>query len=147
MFDSDNMVFNEIAHYDVCLSTSQVVLYKGIRYSSWKEYIMIPIRDFINRHSLPIYFILVFIISWGAILIFAGPDGIPVSPDQTVILGTAILLGPTVAGILMIGFTSGWAGSIFQPFRGKALPGFHEFIEPSQHDDEKQNITYSDNYF
>ncbi len=71
---------------------------------------MIPIKDFVNRHSLPVYFILVFIISWGAILILAGPDGIAATPDQTVILGTAMLLGPTVAGLLMIGFTSGSAG-------------------------------------
>ena len=71
---------------------------------------MIAIRHFINRHSLPIYFILVFIISWGAILLIVGPDGIPAAPHQTVILGTAMLLGPTLAGILMIAFTSGGAG-------------------------------------
>ena len=71
---------------------------------------MIPIRDFINKHSLPIFFILVFIISWGAILILVGLDGIPVSPDKTEILGTAMLLGPTIAGLLMIGFTTGRIG-------------------------------------
>lgn len=70
-------------------------------------------KDFIKRHSLPIYFILTFIISWGAVLFIAGPGGIPVAADQAVVLGMALLLGPTVAGILLTGFSSGRPG-----FRG-----------------------------
>jgi membrane protease YdiL (CAAX protease family) len=68
-------------------------------------------KDYINRHALAIYFVLVFIISWGAILLLVGPDGIPATADQAVMLGMAMLLGPTVAGVLMTGFTSGRAGN------------------------------------
>ena len=71
---------------------------------------MITVRDFTKRHSLPIYFTLAFIISWGAILILAGPDGIPATTDQIMVLGMAMLLGPSMASILMTGLVSGWAG-------------------------------------
>jgi membrane protease YdiL (CAAX protease family) len=66
--------------------------------------------NFIKRHSLLIYFTLTFIISWGAVLILAGPNGIPVAEDQAVVLGMALLLGPSVAGILLTGLTSGRDG-------------------------------------
>ena len=71
---------------------------------------MTTIKYSANRLSVPVYFILAFVISWGAILIFAGPEGIPATPDQAVMLGMAMLLGPTSASILMIGVTSGRAG-------------------------------------
>lgn len=67
-------------------------------------------KTFVNRHSLPIYFILTFIISWGAILLLVGPDGIPVAPDQAVTLGMAILLGPSLACLLLTGLASGRRG-------------------------------------
>lgn len=66
--------------------------------------------NLIKRHSLLIYFTLTFIISWGAVLILAGPNGIPVAEDQAVVLGMALLLGPSVAGILLTGLTSGRDG-------------------------------------
>ena len=66
--------------------------------------------NFIKRHSLLIYFTLTFIISVGAVLILAGPNGIPVAEDQAVVLGMALLLGPSVAGILLTGLTSGRDG-------------------------------------
>jgi membrane protease YdiL (CAAX protease family) len=72
--------------------------------------IMTTIKDFIKRYPLPTYFALTFAISWGAILIAVGPDGIPVTTDQMVVLGMAMLLGPSVAGVLLIGLASGWAG-------------------------------------
>lgn len=71
---------------------------------------MTTIKDFIKRYPLPIYFTLTFIISWGAVLILAGPNGIPVAADQAVVLGMALLLGPSVAGILLTGLTSGKDG-------------------------------------
>jgi uncharacterized protein len=74
---------------------------------------LITVRDFIKRHPLPIFFTLAFIISWGAILILAGPHGIPATSDQFVALGMAMLLGPSVAGILLTGLDSGRVG-----FRG-----------------------------
>ena len=71
---------------------------------------MITVTDFIKRHSLPIYFALAFIISWGAILILAGPDGIPATTDQIMVLGMAMLLGPSIASILLTGLVSGRVG-------------------------------------
>ena len=71
---------------------------------------MTTVKYSATRLSVPVYFILAFVISWGAILIFAGPEGIPATPDQAVMLGMAMLLGPTAASILMIGITSGRAG-------------------------------------
>ena len=67
-------------------------------------------KDFIQRYALLMYFILAFVISWGAILLFAGPNGIPATPDQAVLLGMAMLLGPTIAGLLLIGLTAGKVG-------------------------------------
>jgi len=67
-------------------------------------------KNFIKDHSLSIYFILTFVISWGAILLLVGPNGIPVAPDQAVTLGMAILLGPSIASILLTGLVSGKAG-------------------------------------
>jgi len=49
-------------------------------------------------------------ISWGAMIILAGPDGIPATADQRVALGMAMLLGPSVAGILLTGLASGRVG-------------------------------------
>ena len=71
---------------------------------------MITIKDFIKRRPLLVYFALAFIISWGAILILAGPDGIPATVDQIVVLGMAMLLGPSVASILLIGLADGRVG-------------------------------------
>jgi membrane protease YdiL (CAAX protease family) len=71
---------------------------------------MTTVKDFIKRHPLPIYFTLAFIISWGAIFILAGPHGIPATTEQFVALGMAMLLGPSIAGILLTGLASGRAG-------------------------------------
>ena len=71
---------------------------------------MTAARDFIKTHPLPIYFTLAFVISWGAILISVGPEGIPASADQIVVLAMAMLLGPSAAGILMTGLASGREG-------------------------------------
>jgi len=67
-------------------------------------------KTIFNKYPLMIYFILTFIISWGAILMVTGLDGIPVEPDQAVTLGMAILLGPSITSILLTGLTSGWKG-------------------------------------
>lgn len=68
------------------------------------------IRNSIKTYPLPIYFILAFAISWGAILMSVGPDGFPVSEDQLPVLIVAMLLGPSLAAILAAGLTSGWVG-------------------------------------
>lgn len=71
---------------------------------------MTTIKDFIERQSLPTYFILTFVISWGAILIMVGPGGIPVTTAQVQILGLAMLLGPSAASILLTGLAFGRKG-------------------------------------
>jgi membrane protease YdiL (CAAX protease family) len=67
-------------------------------------------KTFFNKYPLSIYFILTFVISWGAILMLVGPDGIPVAPDQAVTLGMAILLGPSITSLLLTGLASGRTG-------------------------------------
>jgi len=62
------------------------------------------------KSLLPIYFILVLIISTGAVLISLGPNGLPVPADKVMTVGMAILLGPSTAGILLTGLASGRAG-------------------------------------
>ena len=67
-------------------------------------------KNFIKRHPLLIYFIVTFTISWGAILILVGPNGIPATTEQVVVLGVAMLLGPSIAGILLTALASGRVG-------------------------------------
>jgi membrane protease YdiL (CAAX protease family) len=74
--------------------------------SAYKE----DIVTFIKKRPVLTYFALAFIISWGAILIVVGPGGIPVSAEQFAMLGLAMLLGPSVAGLLLTGLVSGRAG-------------------------------------
>jgi membrane protease YdiL (CAAX protease family) len=71
---------------------------------------MTTIKAFIKRQPLPTYFALTFAISWGAILIVVGPGGIPVTTEQSGMLGLAMLFGPNVAGILLTGLASGRVG-------------------------------------
>jgi membrane protease YdiL (CAAX protease family) len=71
---------------------------------------MTTIRTSIKTHPLPVYFILAFALSWGAILISVGPGGLPVSEDQLPVLIVAMLLGPSLAGVLAASLTSGREG-------------------------------------
>jgi membrane protease YdiL (CAAX protease family) len=71
---------------------------------------MTTIKAFIKRHPVLTYFALTFAISWGAILIVVGPGGIPVTTEQLEMLGLAMLLGPSAAGILLTGLASGRVG-------------------------------------
>lgn len=69
---------------------------------------MTTIKTFIKKHPVLTYFTLTFVISWGVVLIVAG--GIPVTTEQLEMMGLATLLGPSVAGILLTGFTSSREG-------------------------------------
>ena len=75
---------------------------------------MASIQAFIRRHAVLTYYILVFAISWGGILIVVGPGRIPGTAEEVeltypgVIL--ALLAGPSVSGILMTGLVHGRAG-------------------------------------
>jgi uncharacterized protein len=72
------------------------------------------ISSFIKRFPVITYFTLTFAISWSIVLIVIGPGGIPDTTEQVEqlfpIALLAMLLGPTVAGILLTGIVYGRAG-------------------------------------
>jgi membrane protease YdiL (CAAX protease family) len=76
-------------------------------------------KDFTKRHLLPIYFALVFILSWGVFFILFGRNGLPVPADQKVWFAMVGLFGPSVAGLGLIGLVSGRAG--FRELRSRLL--------------------------
>ena len=60
------------------------------------------------------YFALAFALSWTGVVLVAGPGAIPITIDRLMTLGPAIyaamLIGPSVAGLLMTSVASGRAG-------------------------------------
>jgi membrane protease YdiL (CAAX protease family) len=77
---------------------------------------MKAIKAFAGRHPLLSYFVLTFAISWGGFLIAAGvgTGGFSPTPEQLQTMipyaVPAMLVGPSVAGILMTGLLYGRAG-------------------------------------
>jgi membrane protease YdiL (CAAX protease family) len=75
---------------------------------------MSTIEAVFKRHSLLIYFALVFVISWGGGFLILGPGGLPLRAEEFESLGAllyaAILAGPCVAGLLMTGMVDGRPG-------------------------------------
>jgi len=76
---------------------------------------MTTIKAFTKRHPMLTYFALAFAISWGSVLlVIGGPSGIPATPEQADMLFPVVLLamlvGPSVAGILLTGLVHGRAG-------------------------------------
>ena len=71
-------------------------------------------KALIQRHRLLIYFILAFAISWGGILISVGPGGLvgttKPTDSQLPFVYLAMLAGPSIAGILLIGLIYGRQG-------------------------------------
>ncbi len=67
------------------------------------------ISVFIKRHSVTIYYALVFAISWSCVLIVVGPGGI-LGKDAVYLAGPSSLAGPSIAGILLIVLVYGRAG-------------------------------------
>ncbi|HWR26574.1 MAG TPA: CPBP family intramembrane glutamic endopeptidase [candidate division Zixibacteria bacterium] len=72
------------------------------------------ISGFIRRHPISIYFVLVFIITWGGILFLVGPEGVPGEGMQLQrlfpLMFLAMIAGPSLAGILLTGITDGKEG-------------------------------------
>lgn len=73
------------------------------------------IKTFVKRYSVPIYYLLTFVISWGGILLaVGGPRNIPGTPGEfeKFIPRTipAMLGGPAFAGLLMTGLVYGKRG-------------------------------------
>jgi membrane protease YdiL (CAAX protease family) len=75
---------------------------------------MTTIKAFIKRHPLLSYFALTFAITWGLFVLAVGPGGIPATKEEftTLPLGAilAVLVGPSVSGILLTGLVHGRAG-------------------------------------
>jgi len=86
---------------------------------------MTTIKAFIERHPVLSYFALTFAISWGTILLAVGlgPGGFSATPQQFKMAipyaVPAMLLGPSVAGILLTGLLYGRAG--FRELRSRLL--------------------------
>src|SRR5215213_10495572 len=86
---------------------------------------MKTIKAFIKRHSLLSYYALAFAISWGGILIAVGlgPGGFSATPQQFQMAVPyavpVMILGPSVAGILLTGLLYGRAG--LREFRSRLL--------------------------
>ena len=77
---------------------------------------MKTIRAFIKRHPVMSYYAMVFVISWGGMLLVVGlgPGGIPATKEQVGALMPFMLLalfaGPSVAGLVMTGLVYGREG-------------------------------------
>jgi hypothetical protein len=75
---------------------------------------MSAITSFIKNHPILAYFILTFAISWACVFVILGPAGIPlaseVSENILLFVYLAMLLGPTISGLLFTGFISGKTG-------------------------------------
>ena len=76
---------------------------------------MTTIRAFIKKHPLLSYFALAFAISWGAVIVVAGGPGAisansEASEMQVTFLYPALIVGPSVSGILLTALLYGRAG-------------------------------------
>lgn len=75
---------------------------------------MTTIKAFINRHAVLTYYAVVFAISWGGLLVLAGPGGVPGTQEQVEALFPFMLLvlfaGPSIAGPLLTMLVDGRAG-------------------------------------
>jgi membrane protease YdiL (CAAX protease family) len=84
------------------------------RNSVWMKTFMTTPETFVKRHSVLAYFSLVFIISWGGILLITAPSGLPGTLDSTMMLlpiaVVAIVAGPSVSGVLLTALVHGRAG-------------------------------------
>jgi hypothetical protein len=79
-----------------------------------KENIMTTIQAFIKRYPVLIFYVVVFVISWGGFLLVGGPGILTGTSWQTdplfPVAVLAMLAGPPVAGILLTVLISGKAG-------------------------------------
>lgn len=72
------------------------------------------LKSFIDRFSVLIYFILAFALSWGCMVLMIGPGSFPISAElaetQGALIYIGLLVGPSVAGLLLIGLLEGKEG-------------------------------------
>lgn len=69
-----------------------------------------PRRAFIKRHAVPIYYALVFAISFGGILLVLGRDGLFSTGATMAAAGVFLTAGPPIAGLLLTALFDGRAG-------------------------------------
>lgn len=81
-------------------------------------------KGFLETQPFTIYIFLTFVISWGLILVLAGPENIPLDIEKSKeilpLLYVSMLFGPSVAGLLVIGCLGGRCG-----LRSLLLTFFH----------------------
>ena len=82
-------------------------------------------KNFINKNPFLVFCIMVFTISWGVLLLIAGPDGFPVSEQQVVTLGMAILIGTSVTGVILSSVTSGFKNLLSRLFKWRIGLGWY----------------------
>lgn len=72
------------------------------------------LRAFARRHPISCYYVLVFVISWGGILVLVAPTGIPGRPEDVDRLFmyalAALFAGPSISGLVMTAVVGGRAG-------------------------------------
>ena len=75
---------------------------------------MTTIKAFIQKHSALTYFILTIIFTWGCMALAVYPGGFPITDEQFENAGAlvyvAMLVGPSVASLLLTGLLDGRAG-------------------------------------
>lgn len=75
---------------------------------------MATIKTFIKKYPVLTYFVLTFSLSWGSILLVVGPGfslgSTAIPPERLLFVYLAMLIGPSVAGILLTGLVAGGAG-------------------------------------
>ena len=69
-----------------------------------------PRLGFISRHALAAYYVLVFTISFGSVLLVLGPDGLFSTGTTMAVAGALILIGPPVASLLLTALVDGRPG-------------------------------------
>lgn len=75
---------------------------------------MSKLKSFIRRYPVATYFILTFVLSWGCMVLMIGPGSFPITAEQSeaqgALLYVGMLIGPSIAGILLTGLVDGKAG-------------------------------------
>lgn len=70
--------------------------------------------ELIKRNSVLTYFSIVFLTSWGLIILLAGPSNLPIDAEKSKellpLLYILMLVGPSLAGLLLTGLIKGKAG-------------------------------------
>lgn len=72
-----------------------------------KDQLMNVVKNAFHNYPLLIFWSVVFLISWGVLILFIGVHEFPITEGKAVAAGMAILLGPSIAGLIFIALTYG----------------------------------------